>query len=194
MSPVFATNGGLSGAKRNTSTLAASGMWMLEEQNLAKRAGLWPVVTTTLTTRYLRFANFAATTLNDDTLDLAEIQFYNVDTVLTGITTTMNFTFTGGNSGAGLTDGSLTGRYYREAWNASYRSTATISFDLGSVKTVTSTEIYIYYENNFGPRFPATFDVLVSSDGTNYTTYATLSKGTSTLYSGDVYKTAKLAL
>ena len=46
MSPVFATNGGLSGAKRNTSNLAASGMWMLEEQNLAKRAGLWPQVLT----------------------------------------------------------------------------------------------------------------------------------------------------
>jgi hypothetical protein len=42
MSPVFATNGGLSGAKRNTSSVAASGIWMLEEQNLAKRAGLWP--------------------------------------------------------------------------------------------------------------------------------------------------------
>jgi hypothetical protein len=187
-------NGGLMGVRRTPTAEAASGLWSQNEQSVAKRAEIWPVVTTTLTTRYLRFANFAATTLNGDVLDLAEIQFYNVDTVLTGITTTMNFTFTGGNSGAGLTDGNLTGRYYREDWNASYRSTATISFDLGSVKTVTSTEIYIYYENNFGPRFPATFDVLVSSDGTNYNTYATLSKGTSTLYSGDVYKTAKLAL
>jgi hypothetical protein len=44
MSPVFATNGGLSGAKRNISTAAASGIWMLEEQNLAKRAGLWPLI------------------------------------------------------------------------------------------------------------------------------------------------------
>ena len=43
MSPVFATNGGLSGAKRNTSVFAASGIWMLEEQNLAKRAAIWPV-------------------------------------------------------------------------------------------------------------------------------------------------------
>jgi hypothetical protein len=187
-------NGGLMGVRKVPTTEAAQGMWSPNEQSVAQRAGIWPVVTTTLTTRYLRFANFAATTLNDDVLHLAEVQFYNVDTVLTGITTTMNFTFVGGNSGAGLTDGVLTGAYYRDAWNASYRSTATISFDLGSVKTVTSTEIYIYYENNFGPRFPATFDVLVSSDGTNYTTYATLSKGTSTLYSGDVYKTAKLAL
>jgi hypothetical protein len=46
MSPVFATNGGLSGAKRYISTSAASGIWMLEEQNLAKRAGLWPQVLT----------------------------------------------------------------------------------------------------------------------------------------------------
>jgi hypothetical protein len=43
MSPVFATNGGLSGAKRNISTVAASGIWMLEEQALAKRIGTWPV-------------------------------------------------------------------------------------------------------------------------------------------------------
>jgi hypothetical protein len=186
-------NGGLMGVRKVPTTGAAPGMWSPNEQSVAQRAAIWPVVTTTLTTRYLRFANFAATTLNEDALDLAEIEFYNVDTVLTGITTTMNFIFVGGNIGAGLTDGVLAGRYYRDSWSA-YRSTATISFDLGSVKTVTSTAIYIYYENSYGPRFPATFDVLVSSDGTNYTTYATLSKGTSTLYSGDVYKTAKLAL
>jgi hypothetical protein len=38
MSPVFATNGGLSGAKRNISGLNASGIWMLEEHVLGQRA------------------------------------------------------------------------------------------------------------------------------------------------------------
>ena len=44
MSPVFATNGGLSGVKRTTTSGSAPGMWMLEEQSLAKRAGIWPAV------------------------------------------------------------------------------------------------------------------------------------------------------
>jgi hypothetical protein len=46
MSPVFATNGGLSGAKRTTTTSSAPGVWMLEEQAVAKRAGIWPQVIT----------------------------------------------------------------------------------------------------------------------------------------------------
>jgi hypothetical protein len=42
MSPVFATNGGLSGAKRTTTTSSAPGIWMLEEQAVARRANIWP--------------------------------------------------------------------------------------------------------------------------------------------------------
>jgi hypothetical protein len=66
MSPVFATNGGLSGAKRNTSTSAASGMWMLEEQNLAKRAGSWPL--TIVTGTYSQSSLFSGVTAASSTI------------------------------------------------------------------------------------------------------------------------------
>ena len=185
-------NGGLLGVRKVLSTAGASGLWMPNEQSVARRAEIWP--STGMGTRYVRFANFADTTLNGDVLDLSEIRFYTGDTVVTGITTVANFPFSGGNQGSALTDGDLAGRYYCDFWNATYRATATISFDFGSVRSITSIEIYIYYENNFGPRFPNTFDVQFSGDGTSYTTYATLTKGACTLFTGDVFKTAKLIL
>jgi hypothetical protein len=188
MSPVFATNGGLSGAKRNVSTSAASGMWMLEEQNLAKRAGAWPI-SGGQATRYVRFANFANTTLNSNTLDLAEIRFFNGDTVYTGITCTTSFGFNSGDAGR-LVDGDLTNRSFNATWSAS-QSTATISFDFGSSSVITHLQIYIWYENDYGPRFPATFDFQTSSDGTTYTTALSITKGTCTTEAGSVFKTAK---
>lgn len=184
-------NSGLLGVRRVPTTGSASGLWAPNEQSLAKRAQIWPI-SGGVETRYLRFGNFASTALNNSTLDLAEIRFYNGDTVLTGITTTTSFGWTSG-SDANLTDGNLSNRNYRQIW-WSYQPTATISFDFGSTKLISHTQIYIFYENNFGPRFPDSFDVLTSTDGTTYTFYASLSKGLSTLESGDVYKTAKLSL
>lgn len=184
-------NGGLLGVRRVSAAGSASGLWMPNEQSVAQRSGIWPA-SGGLVTRYLRFDNFANTTLGGNTIDIAEIRFYDINTVLTGITTTTNFENAGW-SDAGITDGDLSGRNYRSGWDG-IQSTATISFDFGSSKLITHTQLYIYYENNFGPRFPATFDVSTSTNGSTYTFFATLSKGTSTLESGDVYKTAKLAL
>ena len=184
-------NGGLLGVRKVPTTGSASGLWFQNEQSVAQRAGIWPV-TGGVTTRYLRFDNFANTALGGNTIDMSEIRFYTIDTVLTGITTTTNFENASWTDAA-VTDGDLSTRIYRGGWD-NLQSTATISFDFGSSKLITHTQLYIYYENNFGPRFPATFDVSTSTNGSTYTFWATLSKGTSTLESGDVYKTAKLAL
>jgi len=182
-------NGGLMGVRRTPTTGTASGLWFQNEQSVAQRAGIWPISGGQVT-RYVRFANFANTTLNDNTLDLAEIRFFNGDTVYTGITCTTSFGFNSGDAGR-LVDGNLTNRSFNSTWSAS-QSTATISFDFGSSSVITHVQIYITYENNFGPRFPATFDFQTSSDGTTYTTALSITKGTCTTEAGDVFKTAKL--
>jgi hypothetical protein len=67
-----------------------------------------------------------------------------------------------------------------------------MDFDFGSTKLITHIQIYIQYEIISGPRFPATFDLQVSSDGTTYATALPITKGTCTVESGAVDKTAKL--
>jgi hypothetical protein len=183
-------NGGLLGVRKVPSLVTASGVWVPNEQSLAKQAGIWPL--NKAVTRYYRFNNFAATSLNSNTIDLAEIRFYTGDTVITGITTTTSFSWDSGSAGA-LTDGNLADRNYYSSWSTA-QPTATISFDFGSATLITHVEIYINYEVIAGPRFPATFDMQSSSDGTSYTQYATVAKGTATVYSGVVDKTAKLAV
>jgi hypothetical protein len=181
-------NGGLMGVRRTPTAEVATGLWFQNEQSVARRAGIW--IVGGLSTRYIRFANFANTALNSNTIDLAEIRFYNVDTVQTGITCTTSWTFTSG-SASDLVDGDLTDRAYYSSWSSSQAS-ATINFDFGSTKLITHIQIYIHYEISFGPRFPATFDLQVSSDGTTYTTALPITKGTCTLESDPVAKTAKL--
>jgi hypothetical protein len=181
-------NGGLMGVRRTPTTGTASGLWFQNEQSVAQRAAIWPISGGQIT-RYVRFANFANTSLNNNALDLAEIRFFNGDTVYTGITCTTSFGWTSGNAGA-LVDGDLTNRSYDTTWSSS-QSTATISFDFGSSSVITHLQIYIWYENNLGPRFPATFDLQTSSDGTTYTTALSITKGTCTTEADDVFKTAK---
>jgi hypothetical protein len=183
-------NGGLMGVRKVPTTGSASGLWFQNEQSVAKRAGIWPITRTA--TRYYRFANFANTSLDSDTIDLAEIRFYTGDTVISSITTTTNFSW-GSGSAAALTDGDLTDRNYYSGW-ASSQSTATISFDFGSVTSITHVQIFIWYEVTNGPRFPASCELQSSSDGTSYTLYSSVTKGTTTLESGAVWKTAKLEL
>jgi hypothetical protein len=185
-------NGGLMGVQRTPTPGAASGLWSQNEQSVAKRAAIWPI-SGGLVTRYVRFANFANTSLNSDILDLAEIRFFYGDTVYTGITCTTNFDWITGNAGM-LVDGDLTSRSYTYSW-PDMQSTATISFDFGSSSGITHLQIYIWYENTFlEPRFPATFDFQTSSDGITYTTALSITKGTCTTDAGNVFKTAKLSL
>jgi hypothetical protein len=181
-------NGGLMGVRRTPTNEVATGLWFQNEQSVARRAGIW--IVGGLSTRYIRFANFANTALNSNTIDLAEIRFYNVDAVQTGITCTTSWTFTSG-SASDLVDGDLTDRAFYQSWS-SVQASATINFDFGSTKFITHIQIYINYENTSGPRFPATFDLQVSSDGTSYATALPIIKGTSTVQADPVYKTAKL--
>lgn len=143
--------------------------------------------------RYFRFANFASTTLDGDALDLSEIQFFSDFSLLTGITATSNITWTGGLDSY-LTDGTInatTSRSYKTSWS-SVRSTSTMSFDLGSTKTVTHIRVISCFTQ---PRFPASFDLQGSDDGTTYTTLATVTVGTpATAYGTNLTATAIVAV
>lgn len=182
-------NGGLMGVRKVSAASSASGLWFQNEQSVAKRAGIWPVTSGTAY-RYWRFANFANTTLNALSFDLTEIELNDSSGIITGITASANFAWTIGTS-ARLTDGNKSSagadRALRDSW-PTYQPTATLSFDLGSAKTVVSLRIWSLFAQ---PRFPASFDLQVSPDGTTYTTYSTVTVGTSFVdQGGTVYASA----
>jgi hypothetical protein len=171
------TNGGLIGPRRVPSTGNASGVWDPEEQKLAKGAGVWPV-TGGSAYRYWRFANFADTPLNSNTLDLTEIELRDSSGLLYGITITANFSWEFGAVSSMLNNaevGTYGDRMSRSNWS-NFQSTATLTFDFATPKTLTSLQIFSLYTQ---PRFPASFDLQFSSDGTTYSTHSTVTVGTS---------------
>lgn len=183
-------NGGLRGKPRIPSTSIASGIWDLDEQKIAKGAGIWPVNASN-SARYFRLANFANTALDSDTLDFGEIEVYDGNTLHTGITCTSNITWNAGQNSY-LVDG-ITGQFtrsYVQSWS-SIRSTATITLDLGSTKTVTHIKIFCIYGEN---RFPSSFDLQSSADNTNYGYLATVTVGTLTAIGDFAYSSSKLAI
>lgn len=185
---MLGANGGLIGVRRVSSSTAASGIWTVNEQVLAKRADIWPYAGSYIF-RYFRFANFANTSLDSDAIDFGEVELYNNDTKHTGITCATSFSFTSGNASAlvdGITDASV--RAFRTGWST-IRSGATISFDLGSAKTLTHIKIFSLYVQ---PRFPASFDLQGSTDGTSYNTLTTVTVGSFALVSGVTYSSAKI--
>lgn len=173
---MIGANGGLIGARRVPSTSSASGIWSQNEQSLARREDLWPRSANLPVARYFRFLNFADTALNADAIDFGEIEFYNQATKHTGIICTANFTFSGSGAGA-LVDG-VTGtatRAFCIGW-ASIRSTAVITFDLGSPKTLSHVQVYSVFTQ---PRFPASFELQSSDDNSNYQFVSRIVVGTS---------------
>jgi hypothetical protein len=122
--------------------------------------------------------------LNAGAIDLTEIELYENGTKLTGIITTTSFF--SATAAARLTNEtkSTADRSFNTNWS-SVRATATISFDLGSAKSISALQVFSLYAQ---PRFPASFDLQASSDGVSYTTVATVTVGTSfTNLGGDVY-------
>jgi len=183
-------NGGLLGVRKVPTTSNATGLWFPNEQSVAQRAGIWPLGPTG-GFRYWRFANFATTALNGGTLDLGEVELYDNNTLHTGIICSTNFSFTAGSASVlvdGITDTST--RAYTTAW-PSVQSSATITFDLGSAKSVTHLRIYSLYAQ---PRFPASFDLQRSADGTTYVTISTVTVGTPAFVSGNTYATSKVSV
>lgn len=184
-------NSGLIGVRRVPASDSAPGIWSLNEQSLAKRATIWP---RTDIFRYYRFNNFANTALNSNTIDFGEIELYDGNTKHTGITCTTSWTFTSGTASM-LVDGAASpysNRAYYASWSSA-QPTATITFDLGSIKAVTHVKVISLYTQ---PRFPASFDVQGSSDNSNWTTLSTVTVGTNfTLISdGVVYSSEKVAV
>ena len=182
-------NSGLIGVRRAPTTSSASGIWTPNEQSLAKRATIWP---RNDSYRYYRFANFAATSLNNNTIDLLEIELYDGNTKHTGITCTTSWTFTGG-SASNIVDGETAGssRAYYSGWS-SIRATATIAFDLGSIKPVTYVKIFAMYAQ---PRFPASFDLQASINGSTYSTIASVTPGIlNEISAGFIYASDKIAV
>lgn len=183
-------NGGLMGVRKVPTTGTASGLWFQNEQSVAKRAGIWPAVATN-TARYFRLANFANTALDENALDFGEIEVYDGDTKHTGITCTSSITWASGND-SNLVDGitDTSSRSYTTSWS-SIQPTATITLDLGSIKTVTHIKIFCLYAGN---RFPASFDLQSSADNASYGYLATVTVGTLALVSGVIYSSAKVAI
>jgi hypothetical protein len=184
-------NGGLMGVRRTPTVVAASGLWFQNEQSVAQRAGVWTVPAGPKEARYFRLANFANTALDANALDFGEIELYDGDTKHTGITCTSNITWDSGTNSNlvdGITDTST--RSYTQEWSG-IQSTATITLDLGSTKTVSHIKIFSLFNQ---PRFPASFDLQTSADNVTYATVATVTVGTLSLVSGSTYASSKVAL
>jgi hypothetical protein len=184
-------NGGLMGVRRTPTNEVATGLWFQNEQSVAKRAEIWPATPQPGSARYWRLANFADTSLDFNTIDFGEIELYEADTKHTGITCTSNISFQNGTAAVivdGITDTNT--RVYNSSWSG-IRSTATITLDLGSTKTVTHIKIFSLYTQ---PRFPASFDLQSSADDVTYTTFDTVTVGTLSLVSGVTYSSAKVAV
>jgi hypothetical protein len=186
-------NGGLLGKRREPTVAVASGLWSPNEQSVAKRAGTWPL---TGRFRYYRFADFSDTSLNANTFEIAEVEFYHDNTLITGATASGNFSW-GDGSFAQIVNGSTSDRNYRENWS-SIRSTASIVFDLGLITPPTHLRIYVNYGGGlYGPRFPSSFVFSGSNESNaNFTNLATVTVGTSlNVVSQDfLYVTDKIAI
>lgn len=185
-------NGGLMGKKRTTSVSAAVGVWSPNEQSIAKRDGSWIIKDQY---RYLKFSDFANTSLNANTIELAEAEFYDQDTLLTGITASSSFSWDGG-SNAQTVNGSTADRSYKESWS-SIQSSATLTFDFGSSKLITHLKLFISYGGGlYGPRFPASFTLSGSADNSSYTSLGTITIGTSLtqITQDTLYASAKISI
>ena len=189
--PRLGNNGGLMGLRRVPSSGSASGMWDCDEQSLAKRAALWPA-NVSGSFRYWRFANFANTTLDGNALDLTEIELGDSSGLLYGITITANFTWDFGAVSSMLNDGgkNLVNRVLHQTWS-DIQSSATLTFDFGTAKKLTSLQIFTLYTQ---VRFPASFDLQVSTDGTNWDTHSTVTVGTFTDQGSGVWASPLISL
>jgi hypothetical protein len=170
-------NGGLLGVRRVPTAGAAPGLWFQNEQSVAKRAAIWP---STGVYRYYRLDTFANTSLNSNTFEIAEVELYNDNTVITGVTATGSFTW-GDGGYSSIVNGSTADRSYKESWST-IQSSATITFDLGSaVAPPTHIRIFVSYGGGlYGPRFPASFNFNASNESNaNFASLATITVGTS---------------
>lgn len=186
-------NSGLLGVRRVPATDNAKGIWTPNEQSLAQRAGIWPVLGG-VSTRYVRFASFANTSLDSDTLDLTEVRFYNGPTTLSGITCTSSFSGGGTWYPERLVDGntSTSSRTYRSSWST-FRAAATIDFDFGSTVAITDVEVFQAFASS-DRRFPTSFDFQTSANGTSYTNVKTLDSGGRTSLGSSVWTTGKITI
>jgi hypothetical protein len=189
-------NGGLMGVRRTPTTSAATGLWFQNEQSVAKRAAIWPASSSGLY-RYYRLDTFANTSLNANTIEIAEVELYNDNTVITGVTATGSFTWDGG-SYASIVDANTSNRSYKESWSG-IQSSATITFDMGSaVAPPTHIRIFVTYGGGlYGPRFPASFNFNASNESNaNFVSLATITVGTSLneVTQDTLYVTNKVAI
>ena len=187
-------NGGLMGVRRTPTLGAATGLWFQNEQSVAKRAVIWPI---TGAYRYYRLDTFANTSLGANTFEIAEVELYNDNTVITGVTATGSFAWDGG-SYASIVDANTSNRSYKQSWSG-IQSSATITFDMGSaVAPPTHIRIFVTYGGGlYGPRFPASFNFNASNESNaNFVSLATITVGTSLneVTQDTLYVTNKVAI
>lgn len=182
-------NGGLIGPRRTTGFSGASGVWTPNEQVHLLRGNLWP---SPAFQRYWQMDRFANTTLNNNTLDLTEIKFYENGILLSGITCTTS-SGTGANVLVDGFDSDVSSRFLINANWSSVQSTFWIRFDFGQARRITSIDIRSLYTQ---PRFPASF-VLSSSatNGSGYVDVAPVTVGTSfTALGGNVFSSGQVTV
>ena len=186
-------NGGLIGTRRVPTLQSASGLWLPNEQSVAKRTGIWPLVGQAY--RYYKLSNFAATPLDANAADLTEIELFATESVQTISSASSNVSWTeGGPAGiSAIIDGvkSSGSRALKQGWN-SVQPTAIITLDMGSTQVITHIKIYSLYPQ---PRFPESFTLSGSNNNLDYTVIAIINCGTNfASLGGDVFASEKLAL
>ncbi len=135
-----------------------------------------PVLTPSPSFRYFRFDDWADTALNGDALDLIEFDFFLNGSEVIPIAAYSSLFSSGGADNPGLYDGdkAITSRQFVTGWEAK-RATAWIRFDFGVPVEIDSLQIFSAYTQ---PRFPASFALKGSTDGTNFVSIQTVTVGT----------------
>ncbi len=117
--------------------------------------------------RYLRLENWSDEQLAADTFELAEVELSDSAGVISGVSGSASFVWSGG-ADSHISDGGVSNRLHRIGWSA-IREEATITLDLSAIKDVISLRLFAYFASGtFGPRLPIAFDVAGSLDGSSY--------------------------
>ena len=155
-------NGGLIGKTRTTTLLAATGVWTPNEQSIAKRDNIWPIIVTGY--RHIRWTITATRT--DVTFQASEFNLTNgasnID--MSGSTVTPS---SGAGGGAGGEIANIKDNNTATKWNTSFSGTPISAFfDMGSVTTFTG---YRWATaNDVSGRDPVSWTVSGSLDNITY--------------------------
>lgn len=148
-------NSGLLGVRRVPAGGNATGLWTPNEQSLAQRAGIWPIVGAG---RFFAFYDFSSGTVRSDNLfGINEARFFNNGVEVAAPTASANFIPQFG-SIAAMANGSSTDGFFEQGY-AALHPTMRFDFDFGVERNFTHVQ-FVTTNNGFGgPNFPQAFSV-----------------------------------